>query len=223
MSEVLLRQEDREKFIALFLEENAVHNLSAARTSEAVGKLVEDSLAVAGLLELREGQLLLDVGTGGGFPGLVLAQAIPGLSVTLLDAVQKKCSAVGRLATALNRTNVQVCCGRAETLAHQEDLREQFDVVVAKAVAALPTLLELTVPFLAREGVLVAYKGPRYEEELLQSRTAQSELGVELTEVHAYTLGQETEPRSLLFFRRTGSLSDRYPRRDGLPKKSPLL
>ena len=158
--------QDTNAFVSVFLEENAKLNLSAARTEKDVQKHVADSLAFSSQVPLHDGMKVLDVGSGGGFPGLVLAQAFPGASFTLLDSVQKKCDALRRMAKALGLTNVEVACGRAETLGHDPEHREAYDLVTARAVAALPTLLELCIPFAKESGMFAAFKGQKYEEEL---------------------------------------------------------
>jgi 16S rRNA (guanine527-N7)-methyltransferase len=141
------------------------HNLVSRRArGELMTRHVPESVALAALLP-SGGARLLDVGSGGGFPGIVIAIVRPELDVHLLDSTAKKTAFLRQIAQELELVNVTVHTGRAEELARGE-LRHAFDVVTARAVAAMDRLLSWTVPFLAPEGVLYAVKGERWQEEL---------------------------------------------------------
>jgi 16S rRNA (guanine527-N7)-methyltransferase len=160
---------------------------------------------------------LVDVGSGGGLPGLVIAIARPQLKVTLLEATEKKARFLEQTAKTLGLTNVRVLAERAELAAAAgSQLREHFEIVTARAVAPLRVLLELTVPFLKVGGRLVAIKGERAEVELAESSEAQRLLGVTLEH-------SERHPTAtVLVLRKTQATPKRYPRRAGEPKKNPL-
>jgi 16S rRNA (guanine527-N7)-methyltransferase len=147
------------------------HNLVSRRArAELLTRHVPESVALAMLLPTGAARLL-DVGSGGGFPGLVIAIVRPELDVHLLDSTAKKTGFLQEVADELALANVTVHTGRAEELARGV-LRATFDVVTARAVAAMDRLLAWTVPFLAPEGVLYAVKGERWQEELDEATTA---------------------------------------------------
>lgn len=165
--------------------------------------------------QFLEGYRILDLGTGGGLPGLVFAIQHEDKKFTLVDSIQKKCDSIERMTSELGLSNVQVICCRAEALAHDPYYREKFDTVTARALAPLPTLLELVAGFIRPGGVFIAYKGPKHQEELKASKEALSTLNLELEKIHKYD-------RVLLIFRKTKALSPKYPRQNGTPKKNPL-
>jgi 16S rRNA (guanine527-N7)-methyltransferase len=141
------------------------HNLVSKRAREELRtRHIPECIALASLLPSGT-RRLLDVGSGGGFPGLVIAIARPDIDVHLLDSTAKKTTFLRATADELGLANVTVHTGRAEELARGE-LGGTFDVVTARAVAALARLLAWTLPFLGPEGVLYAVKGERWQEEL---------------------------------------------------------
>lgn len=167
-----------------------------------------------------EGRSLLDIGTGGGVPGLVLGVVDPELVVVLLDSTQKKLDALGDVIEELRLENVETLWGRIEELAHGE-WRAGFEVVTARALAPLPVLLEYAAGFLMEEGHLVAWKSGDYSEELRASENAQEALGLKFERAFDYEL-KGGEKRSLLVFKKTGELGERFPRAVGVPSKRPL-
>jgi 16S rRNA (guanine527-N7)-methyltransferase len=146
---------------------------------------------------------LLDVGAGAGLPGIPLAIVRPNLRVMLLEATQKKCRFLDHVRQTLALPNLTVVCGRAEELAHRPDLRAGFDVVVARAVAPLATLVELCLPFVTIGGQLVAFKKVHIEAEVAAASRAIRQLGGRLA-------------------RPVKATPPAYPRRPGLPAKAPL-
>ncbi len=208
-----------EQFISLFEAEN--HKLNLCKfgdRKEFVSRHIMDSWESVQFL--GNAKKVLDLGTGGGLPGLVLAALNPGIEFTLVDSIKKKCASVTNMAKALKLKNVTVVCGRAEELAY--DMREKFDIVVARALAPLPTLLELASGFVRRGGSFIAYKGPKYQEELQISKNAMTELNFLLDKIHHYKLPDDDIERVLLIFNKNKTLDPKYPRQNGLPKKKPL-
>jgi 16S rRNA (guanine527-N7)-methyltransferase len=165
---------------------------------------------------------LLDIGAGAGFPGVPLAIALPNLQVTLLEATQKKCRFLQHLISALDLTNVSVQWGRAEEAAHLPCEREHYDLVVARAVASLAALAELGLPFLRRGGRLIAPKKAGIEEEVAAARRAIAQLGGRLGEPIAVTLPIPGDLRQLIVVDKVKPTPRQYPRRPGVPAKSPL-
>lgn len=213
--EATQRQQLRE-YLERLLSENEKFNLTAiADPNDAWARHVIESLRLLPLLGNAEN--LMDVGSGGGLPGMVLAIARPKLAVTLLEATGKKARFLEQTVHGLGLSNVSVVCERAETAGQVGGgLRERFDIVTARAVAPLRVLLELTVPFAKVQGTLVAVKGEQASAELEQAAAALSALGV----VHEQSLRQQTA--TLLLFRKQSPTSGKYPRRPGEPKRNPL-
>ena len=157
------------------------------------------------------------MGAGAGFPGLPLKIARPDLRLTLLEATGKKARFLEHLAAALSLDGVTVVAERAETFAG----REAYDLVLARALAALPALLELTLPFCRVGGVVLALKkGARLPAELASAGRALAILGGQLADPREYELGGER--RQLIVVRKVSPTPAGYPRRPGLPAKKPL-
>ncbi|MEL6330568.1 MAG: 16S rRNA (guanine(527)-N(7))-methyltransferase RsmG [Planctomycetota bacterium] len=225
------------RYLALLMVTNRVINLTAIDdAAEAWTRHVLDSLTLLPVLAEAEPEAgrdrlrVLDVGSGGGLPGLVLAIAMPDADFTLLDATAKKCRFLQHAASELALTNVDVACARAEAAGHERGervdrggvarregaMRGAFDVVTARAVGRLATLAELTVPFARVGGLCVLVKGAKAEEELEEARA-----GLHL--LHASHAGTVETPtgRIVVLEKRRATPRD-YPRADGQPKRSPL-
>lgn len=150
-----------EQLTDIFLEWNAKINLSAIRNRNGVFvKHVLDSLLILPFHLIENGQRILDVGTGGGFPGLVLAIAYPASHFTLLDSTGKKIKAVDDMIKRLRLNNVQTVIGRAEILNKSPQYQGRFDRVLSRALAPFPTMIEYCLPFVKPGGKLIAYQGP---------------------------------------------------------------
>ena len=162
----------------------------------------------------------LDLGTGGGLPGLVLAWRHPAVSWVLLDATAKKVAEVARFADELALSNVTTVAGRAETLAHEPAHRAAYDGVVARAVAPLGTLVELARGFLRPEGVFVAIKGPGWRDEFEGAKAAIARLS--LSHVSTHRLPGAARETWVVTMQAAGPPPAGFPRRDGLPKHDPL-
>jgi|SRR5690554_3833014 len=195
-------------------------NLTAVRDrEEAIARHLDESLELTPFIESIAGGIkgarLVDVGTGGGFPGVPLAAALPELRVELIEAREKKARAVEEALKEAGLPALPVHAERVETLGRGE-LRERFDIAVARALADLPTLLELTLPLVRVGGALLAIKGERAEEELSRSARALRELGGELRSI------ERIPSATLLRIEKIAPTPKRYPRRPGEPKRSPL-
>ena len=183
-----------------------------------------DSLSVSTAIpaEMLRGASLLDVGSGAGLPGVPLAVAHPELSVTLLEATEKKAAFLRQLIANLGLAGVDVVRGRAETLAHDMGLRERFDVVASRAVARLPVLAELTLPFCRVGGLVVAQKARGAQQEIEDAELAIAQLGGKLRAVTPVTVPESDTRRLLVTIEKRTSTPSRYPRRAGIPAKRPL-
>lgn len=211
----------------VFLEENEKVNLSALRTEENcwVGNIL-DSLGLLDVLPRLVSDTskisAVDVGTGGGFPLLPLALAIPEGHFTGIDATKKKIDAVARIVKKIGIPNVSLTSDRTETLGHAPKLREHFTMVTCRAVDTISTDLEYCSPFCKSGGMVILWKSMNIQEELEASRKAQEMLHCTLEMLHPYKLPDPFGTRQLLIFRKTATLDKGFPRTIGLPKKRPL-
>ena len=182
---------------------------------EAAQRHFAEAARLLGACSIPIGARVLDVGTGGGFPGVALAIFRPDLDVALLDATAKKIAFVAQTCTALG-IKVTTVAGRAEALARKAGWREGFDVVTAKAVAALPVLLELCAPFAKPGAVIAAYKGVKAKEELVRRKTAMQALHLVSRETIAF------EGQAILLFEKRAVTDAQYPREYRKIKAKPL-
>jgi 16S rRNA (guanine527-N7)-methyltransferase len=211
------RQQQRlSEYLELLLESTKLFNLTAIRDrAEAWERHVLESLRL--LRHLGDGKTLIDVGSGGGLPGIVLAIARPDLAVTLLEATEKKARFLEQTGVTLQLENLSVLCDRAESVgAPNSPHRESFDIVTARAVAPLRVLLELTVPLAKIQGLVVAVKGEKAADELEAAARALRELHV----THEQTVRHPTA--SVVLLRKRATTPVKYPRRSGEPTRSPL-
>ena len=209
----------------LLLEANATLNLTAVRDSvEIERRHIDESLAALRALEsagmLPGGAKVIDVGSGGGLPGIPLAIARPDLSVTLLEATGKKAAFLERAAKDLQLGNVRVLAARAEEAAHDPAEREAYDLATARAVAPLATLLELTLPFVRVGGALGAMKGSRAEEEIAAAGVALRRCGGGPPSIVPLTA--DAAGVRLLIIGKGAPTPPDLPRRPGMPAKRPL-
>lgn len=180
-----------------------------------------DSLAVLSWNPVLTGPLL-DVGSGAGLPGIPLKIARPDLEVQLLDSAQKRVDYLREVISLLGLPGLEVLHGRAEQLARKDSYRDSFPIVVSRALARLPVLLELCLPFVRPGGRFVAYKGPEAGQELSTAGRALEELGASFGEMFSYRLPEEHGERCLLIFHKLAKTADKYPRKPGFPEKRPL-
>ena len=163
---------------------------------------------------------LLDVGTGAGFPGLVLAILRPSWEVTLLDSLNKRVEFLNSVVSELGLSHVHAIHGRAEDFGRDASHRLSYDLVVSRAVADLRLLLEFCLPFVSEDGFFVSYKGPKFEEELSSSAHALEELHSSLCFSRSFVV--EESHRLLAGFGWVDSFPEKFPRRAGIPVKRPL-
>ena len=182
-----------------------------------------DSLSVVQATVLKPGYAVIDVGTGAGFPGLPLAIAFPNVQITLLESTGKKIRFLDHMIASLNLSNVSSLHGRAEEAGHMPDQREHYDLVLARAVARLPALLEYLLPLARVEGRCIAMKGASAHEEAESAHKALSTLGGRLTAIERIELPDITDPHYLVVIQKTSPTPAHYPRKPGVPTRKPLL
>ena len=166
---------------------------------------------------------LIDVGTGAGIPGIPLKILLPEIKLVLLDATAKKATFLHHIRDKLGLDDVEIIVGRAEEVAHKAQYREKFELVLSRAVARLPTLVELTLPFCTLGGSFIAQKKGDVNSEISQADRAISLLGGNLREVKKVALAEFTEERWLIVIDKVSPTPQQYPRRPGIPAKRPLL
>ena len=165
---------------------------------------------------------VIDVGAGAGLPGLPLKLAFPDIQLALVESVGKKARFLEHLVATLALSGVEVLTGRAEELARLPRLRENFDLVVSRGVAKLPSLLEYTLPFCAPGGRAAVWKRGGIEEEIASSDRALAVLGGGVPKVYPVEVSSLADGRVLVVVQKTAPTPDRYPRRPGIPDKRPL-
>lgn len=213
-----------ERFVALLLAANRQVNLTRVTAPDEVARLhLLDSLAALPLIDAMAPGRVIDLGSGGGIPGLPLALARPDVRWTLVDSVGKKAAILAEFVAALGLENVGVVAARAETLGRDAAHREGYQLVTARACAALPVLAELALPLLAVGGSLLAWKGPLAEddEEVRRGRAAIGQLGggaLRIVEPGVPALGGHR----FVVVPKQRPTDARFPRRPGEPGRRPL-
>ena len=183
-----------------------------------------DSLTIVRALNselLKNGQFL-DIGSGAGFPGIPLKIMYPGIKLTLIEATKKKAAFLNHIVQTLGLELVNVYSERSEILAHDPSLRSNFDVVLARGVAPLRTLVELTVPFCKVGGLVVVHKGRDAKGEILDASNAIQRLGSKILECIPTNIEQGTPSKCLVVIGKDEPTDGAYPRRVGIPRKRPL-
>ena len=217
------KQEQLMGYMEEILRRNESVNLTAITDRrEFIQKHYADSLLCAELDEFRPAGTVIDVGTGGGFPGVPLAIAFPEKQFTLIDSLNKRIKIVNELCEKLGIANVTAIHGRAEELARKKELRETFDLCVSRAVANMSTLAEYCLPFVKTGGSFIAYKGPDCDDEVRQAQRAIELLGGRLTgDVRP---GGEDMPfdHRLIIIQKEKNTPSKFPRKAGRPTKEPL-
>jgi 16S rRNA (guanine527-N7)-methyltransferase len=184
-----------------------------------------DSLTVTLALKPSEGGRsfnVIDVGTGAGLPGIPLKILLPDVRLVLLEATAKKARFLNHLITRLELDNIEVVVGRAEEVAHDADYRERFELVLSRAVGALPALVELTLPFCVVGGSFIAQKKGTIDLELSRASRAIDILGGMLREIREVAMEEFGDRRWLVVIDKVKPTPPKYPRRPGIPAKRPL-
>lgn len=209
-----------EKYYELLIEWNEKINLTGITKKEDVYlKHFYDSLTIQKIIDLNDVETLCDVGTGAGFPGLVLKIVFPNLKVTLLDALNKRINFLNDVIEKLELKDIETIHSRSEDYALKN--REKFDVVTARAVASLPVLMELCVPLIKENGFFIPLKANITEEKLL-SKNAILKLSLKEVDEVKFILPVEKSNRCLIKYLKEKKTEKKYPRKFSEIKKRPL-
>ena len=181
-----------------------------------------DSLMCVDFPEFLEAETIIDVGTGGGFPGIPLAVYAPEKQFTLLDSLNKRLKIIDELAGELGIKNITLVHGRAEDAARAKEHREKYDLCVSRAVSNLATLSEYCLPFIKVGGYLLAYKGPGAEEEVKEAAKALKTLGGSLVDIRETSMEEYGLDHRILVIKKVRNTPKAYPRKAGTPLKEPL-
>ena len=181
-----------------------------------------DSLMCVDFPEFLDAETVIDVGTGGGFPGIPLAVYAPEKQFTLLDSLNKRLKIIDELAGELGIKNITLVHGRAEDAARAKEHREKYDRCVSRAVSNLATLSEYCLPFIKVGGYLLAYKGPGAEEEVKEAAKALKILGGSLVDIRETSMEEYGLDHRILVIKKVRNTPKAYPRKAGTPLKEPL-
>ena len=214
--------QDLDRYCQRLLEKNRVMNLTAIREPEGVARL--HFLDCAALLQFCcfENKSLIDVGTGAGFPGLVLKILVPSLNVTLLDSLNKRLDWLEETRGALELEGVRAVHARAEEQAHVKGFRDSFDLAAARAVADLRLLCELCLPYVKTGGRFLAMKSANCGRELEDAARAVKLLGGRVADVKDYPLPGTEITHRLIIIEKLSPTPGGYPRRWAKMQKEPL-
>lgn len=211
------------KYYELLTMWNEKINLTAiTEENEVAIKHFLDSLnAAKGIIE--DGMKVIDVGTGAGFPGLPIKIAQKGISLTLVDSLNKRINFLNEVVSALRLDGVETVHSRAEELGVNKKYREAYDVCVSRAVANLATLCELCMPFVKVGGLFVSLKGPKAEEELASAKRAIELMGGEFVSMQPYDLSDTDLNHNIVIIKKISHTPTKYPRKAPKPSKEPLI
>lgn len=209
------------RYSEILREKNKVMNLTAITDpTEIVTRHFLDCAALAPYMP-QDGRVL-DVGTGAGFPGIPLKIAFPEVEVVLLDSLNKRVKFLNEVIGQLGLSKITAVHGRAEDFARQKDYREQFDLVVSRAVANLSSLSEYCLPYVKVGGRFVSYKSGKLNEELAAAQKAIHVLGGEAKEPVYFQLTGTEDERSFVCIEKGKATPKKYPRKAGTPAKEPI-
>lgn len=211
-----------EKYYELLCDWNKKMNLTAITDVQGVAvKHFADSLSLLNFADIKEGARIIDVGTGAGFPGVVLKIARPDINLTLLDSLNKRLVFLSEVLSALG-LNAELVHSRAEDGAKKGELRESFDLAVSRAVARLNVLGEYCLPYVKPGGKFTAMKGGGADEEISQAKNAILTLGGKIGEINKFSLPYGEGERTIVLIDKVKHTPKEFPRNAGKIKSNPL-
>jgi 16S rRNA (guanine527-N7)-methyltransferase len=213
-----------ESYYSLLIEWNEKMNLTGITDRDAVyEKHFYDSLTLAIVAQFDKISSLADIGSGAGFPSIPLAIAYPHLHITIIDALSKRIKFLEEVTATLGLTKVLSLHSRAEDAARKREHRDHYDIVTARAVARLVVLNEFCLPFVRPGGIFIAMKGTDISAELDESRYSVAKLNGKIQDVKHLSLPTEGAERHLVICAKKEPTPSLYPRKAGIPLKSPLV
>ncbi|WP_352418571.1 16S rRNA (guanine(527)-N(7))-methyltransferase RsmG [Proteiniborus sp.] len=208
---------------SLLKEWNEKINITAITDDNEIDiKHFLDSLTIFKTGKISGSKRIIDIGTGGGFPGVPIKIVEEGVEVVLLDSLKKRLKFLDEVVKELNLNNIQTLHERAEDLGNNQDYREKFDVAVSRAVASLNILSEYCLPFVKINGYFIAMKGSESEEEIKEAEKAIKVLGGKIEDKINIRIPKSNIIHSLLVIRKISHTPTKYPRQAGKIKKNPL-
>lgn len=212
-----------ERYYSLLVDWNERMNLTAITAyDEVMEKHFYDSVTPVFYHDFSQVDRIIDIGAGAGFPSIPIKLLFPHIEVTIVDSLNKRISFLHELAKELGLQGVHCVHGRAEDVGQNKQYREQYSLVLARAVARLPVLLELCLPFAQVGGTFIALKGSSGDEEVSEAQRAISVLGGELERVERLILPSEEANRVLVWVKKVKKTPSQYPRKAGTPNRSPI-
>ena len=212
--------EQLNRYYELIVEYNKVMNLTGITEKEQVYlKHFYDSLKIVKVIDLNKEETLCDIGTGAGFPGIVLKILFPNLKITLIDSLNKRIEFLKIVIKELNLNNIEAIHTRAEEYAIKNI--EKFDVVTSRAVAPLNILLELSIPLLKINKYFIPYKG-NISREIIESENALKQLDSKIDKIEEFELPKENSNRTIIKIKKLNKTNKKYPRKFSEIKKKPL-
>ncbi|GAA0123633.1 16S rRNA (guanine(527)-N(7))-methyltransferase RsmG [Clostridium faecium] len=204
-------------------EWNEKINLTAiTEDDEIIKKHFIDSIKVFKIDELKASKRIIDIGTGGGFPGIPMKIMNPECEIVLLDSLNKRINFLNEVIKELKLENIEAVHGRAEDFVKENNCRESFDAVVSRAVANLTVLSEFCLPYVKIEGYFVALKGPAIEEEMNDAKNALKILGGKVERIEEVTIEGSDLNHNLVVIKKIKETPKKYPRKAGMVTKNPL-
>lgn len=211
------------EYMSILLEWNKKINItSITDKKDFIIKHFLDSLTCIKTFDFKGTEKIIDIGTGGGFPGVPLKIMMPEIKLTLLDSTQKKVKFLNELVKKLTIENVISIHGRAEDYGNEKSYREKYDIAVSRAVAPMNILLEYCLPFVKKGGIFIAQKSSEIETELNEAKNSLKRLGGKIEQDIRLELPFSNDGRSIIIIRKTNKTPNNYPRRAGIPQKKPL-
>lgn len=212
------------KYRDLLKEWNQKINITSIEDDEEIYvKHFLDSVVLLDEENFNETKSIIDVGTGGGFPGFPLKITNDNYKVTLLDSLRKRIDFLSEVARVLELKDVEFIHGRAEDFGQNPNYREQFDICVSRAVAPLNVLSEYCLPFVKVGGYFAAYKSENISQEIIDSERAVKKLGGKVKGIKEINLPGTDIVRKIVIIEKTEQTSSKYPRKAGKPSRDPLM
>lgn len=204
------------------IETNKIHNLTNI-TSENEVMLKHFLDSVLPIYNMRPNSKIIDIGCGAGFPSIPLKILENDFDITAVDSVNKKVEFVSNCTHKLGIDDKFICLhARIEDIAQKKEFREQFDYVVSRAVAPLNIILEYSAPLCKNNGIIIAYKGINYKDEIQNSQNALNVLNCKIIDIKEYYIEEINTTRYILFIEKQKTIPNIYPRRKNLPRNKPL-